>query len=458
MATTLEQLFQQLHQNNVSVLSVDLGKNGRFVASLQQHLQANNTTPGQLETLVENQAFHGGSWSRFNILIVSFLKYCKDVNPWSLWESSDLVFNYYQDLSNCLLNDSYSLENLVGLFKDTSDYVIPLASRLDQHYQTMGTKQYQFLTHVSSIISKLFNSTKARFDEPSKSFGELPGKQKILLYIVNRLNNIYFKIDSASSCSNIFKNTKHKSMVERFSEYPAREQVEYRYLLGRYYLLNHRISDSFHQLNSAFQMLAGQTTVSPQLQRNMYRVLKYLLPTGILFGKVPATAMVARVSTELAQMYSGLIRVVKEGNIGGFNQWLFTNEQLLRRDKLLLVLLEKLPILIYRNLIRRVIATVVIPQGSNKIPYQLIEHAVRFSTGPSHAGMSPIYNTIHSSGNVENILVTLINLSLFRGNCFPLNRMCVTMKTNNVNDIFPRVNEKIVAKFPLNNDDSWLDE
>ena len=168
------------------------------------------------------------------------------------------VFQYYQDLNTCLTNETtmYPIDSLVPLFTATTELVIPMAIRLDANHKIIGTRQHQFLTHIASIISKLFNSIKARVDDDKVEFDHLSGKQKVLLYISNKLNMIYFKINSPSSCANIFKNLKPKSNIYSFNQYPLTERIQYRYYLGRYYLLNHRMVNAFHQLNQCYELLA----------------------------------------------------------------------------------------------------------------------------------------------------------------------------------------------------------
>ncbi|SCU93923.1 LAME_0F05468g1_1 [Lachancea meyersii CBS 8951] len=458
VGSQLSQLFDSLMTGNFACLSVNLNQNGRFVAELQAELQ-NIRTDKELEAMVENQKFEKGKWTRFNILVVSYLKFCQNVNPWSVWESSDLIFNYYQDLTNCLLNDSFPVDPLVTLFQDTTEYVIPLARELDSNYRELGTRQHQFLAHVSSVITKLFNSIKPRYEEPALRFDELPRKQQILLYTANRLNSIYMQIDSPASCANIFKNVKPKSAIQNFSQYPGRERIEYRYLLGRYYMLNHRVSNAFHQLNSAFALLikcSAQTAGNAAVQRNKQRILRYLLPAGILFGKMPTPEICQLHGREMAQKYLALSHIVKSGSLHRFHVWLAQNEHELRRKGLLLVLLEKCPLLIYRSLIRRVIIDFCFPSDTNKISYSFLANGVQFSLG-SLQGLKPIYSAIHAPENVANVLESLVNLGLFKANCFPLSEQCVFPKTDKIDYIFPSVNERLVAFFPLNSDDFWLD-
>lgn len=476
MNYTLSQFFQDISKLQYEVLSIDLQLNGFKIAALQQELQSNNNkarplSDEELEKLVDTELSKilKKNWTRFNIMIVSYLQYCRDVNPWSIWESCDLIFLFYQNLNNCLLNDSYQIDPLVPLFKELTEYVIPIAMMLDDNYMTIGTRKFQFLSFTSSILSKLFNSIKpSRTHEGNSQDGNnvaLPEKQLILLYLVNKLNNIYFRIGSPQLCSNIFNNFKPKCSVSKFSEYPIRERIEYRYLLGRYYLLNNRITNAFLQLNNAFNQLSVLANLmelhqSPQIKRNFVRILKYLIPAGLMIGKLPRFWLVSNIDRDLSDEYYQLAQHVRAGNISGLNMWLKQHERVLCKHHLLLTLLEKLPMLTYRYLVKIIIQEIVIPQHTGKLPYSAIESAMRISIGDT-AGQTEtidIYSSINSPQNVENVLVTLINLGFLRGNCFPLLKICVVKKTPVINEILPSIQDRVITSFALNADDSWLDD
>lgn len=469
MDYSLQQLFQDVRNGNYSVLSANLSQNGLRIAALQRELHANGQLVDDktLEVSIESQKFlfSGKSWTRFTMMLVSFLQYCRDVNPWSTWESCDLIFKFYQDVSNCLLNDNYSTDPLVPLFIEMTEYVIPISTELDANYEALKTSRFQFLAHTSSIISKVFNSVKpVRSSDDDESDGHstsLPEKQRILLYLVNKLVNLYFRIESPQLCSNIFKNFKPKSMASSFKTYPIRQQIEYRYLLGRYYLLNHRVTNAFVQLNTAFnQLLSTKPSVeeSPQVRRNLARILRYLVPAGLIMGKIPRFDSVSRIDHQLAETYLSLYQCVRSGNVGALNQWLKINERQLCHYHLLLLLLEKLPIICYRNLVKTVLLHSVVPQGTGKLPYATLKAAMQLSIGfPSNSKID-IYSSIHSAANVENVLVTLINLGFLRGNCFPKLSLCVVKKTQVIGEILPPVKDRILAAFPLNPEDSWLDD
>lgn len=474
MDYSLSQFYQDVRDGAFQVMVIDLNLNGPRIAALQRDLQGRSHS-GQsmddktLEESIESQKFkfQGKSWTRFDMMVTSFLQYCRDVNPWSLWNSCDLIFKFYQDLGNCLLNDSYPIDPLVPLFTELTNYVVNLAITLDANYVELNTRPHQFLSHTSAVISKVFNSVKPpRTNEDDISDPDVtsvPEKQRILLYLVNKLNNLYFRIKSPQLCSNIFKNFKPKAMVPSFAQYPIREQIEYRYLLGRYYLLNHRVTNAFVQLNTAFnQLMLIATTAHPQTQplirRNLSRILRYLVPAGLVLGKSPKLAYLSEIDPALSQKYALLLQHTRSGNIKGLNEWLKHNETGLRKDHLLLILLEKLPMICYRNLVKTVIQTCAIPENTGKIPYATLQKALELSICHTDAPRIDIYTAIHRPDNVENVLVTLINLGLLRGNCFPVLGLCVVKKTAMVNEILPPIQDRILATFPLNSEDSWLDD
>lgn len=468
MDYSLQQLFQDVRNGNYEVLSANLNQNGHRIAALQRELHADSrlVDDKSLEVSIESQNFQfsGKSWTRFTMMLVSFLQYCRDVNPWSTWESCDLIFKFYQDLSNCLLNDNYPTDCLVPLFMEMTEYVVPISIELDVNYMALKTDKNQFVSHTSSIISKVFNSVKpsrsADDDDQERPTSSLPEKQRILLYLVNKLVNLYFRIQAPQLCSNIFKNFKPKSMASSFRTYPIKQQIEYRYLLGRYYLLNHRVTNAFVQLSTAFNELVSitSTTDAPQVGRNLSRILRYLVPAGLIMGKIPRFDFISVMDSELSSKYSVLYQCIRSGRISGLNHWLKNHERQLCEEHLLLLLLEKLPMICYRNLVKTVLLNFVIPQNTGKLPYATLETAMKLSIGDTHIKGIDIYSSIHSPANVENVLVTLINLGLLRGNCFPELSLCVVKKTQVICDILPLVQDRIVANFPLNPEDSWLDD
>ena len=493
--SSLTDFFRDVSNQNYAVLSIDLSRNGTTVSALQNILvprdSPSTTSDEQIEASVRNQQFFQGKWTRFNILVVSFLKFCRDVDPWAdYYTNCDIIFEYFSSLNNCLLNDSYQVDSLIDLYLETLQLVVRIAKSLDANYTIWGTRKYQFLSYTSSIVSRLFNSIKKPGNKNLRGGSQYEtsrlasGKQRILLTIVNELNTIYFLIDSPQLCSNIFKNFKPKCGSDSFKTgFPILEQIKYRYLLGRYYLMNERIANAFVQLNSSFASLllisklsasnsnatavdsgSNSNSMDPRIRRNMARLLKYLIPTGLILGKLPNMNLVGQIDPDLSYKYTELIRYIKSGNIHAINRWLGAHETELRRQKLLLLLVEKLPMVAYTFLLKTLIENCCFPEGVNRLPYDLFERALRVSIYNNNKSdqlgtdMVTIYNGIQRVESAENILVTLINLGYLRANCFPLLRTLVFKRSNNIREILPPIGDRVLQMFPLNSDDDWLEK
>ncbi|EJS41856.1 thp1p [Saccharomyces arboricola H-6] len=450
------QVLDQLSRGNFAQLTMNLSQNGHELAVLQGQLGGSDDK--QLEALVEQQSAMPND-TRFKIMCTSYLKYARDVDPWSVWSSSDVIFEFYQCLINCLINDNAPhIDALIPVATRETEFIITLAHRLDSFHLQLRTRKHQFLSHISSILSRLFNSTKPPRGNMSRA--NIPGKQRILLYLVNKLNNIYFRIESPQLCSNIFKNFQPKSMLAHFNEYEIDQRIEYRYLLGRYYLLNSQVHNAFVQFNEAFESLLSLPLTNQAIIRNGSRILNYLIPAGLVMGKIVKwESLRPFVAQETIDNWNTLYRYVRFGNIHGVNLWLSQNERHLCARQLLLVLLEKLPMITYRNLVKMVIKIWTTEWCQNKLPYSLLERALQLSIGQTYEGLTAqqvtIYNGIHSAKNVENMLVTLINLGFLRANCFPQLQLCVVKKTTLIQEIVPPVNERIVKMFPAQSHVLW---
>ena len=119
----MDHFFGALKAGDFSVLDINIERNGQLILELQQFLRSNDSI--DLETLINSHSLYENRWTRFNNLVSSFLGYCKELNPYSLWESSFSVFQYYQDLNTCLTNETtmYPIDSLVPLFTATTESV-----------------------------------------------------------------------------------------------------------------------------------------------------------------------------------------------------------------------------------------------------------------------------------------------------------------------------------------------
>lgn len=155
------QLLDQLGRGNFTQLTLNLSQNGQEIAILQQQLAGSDDK--QLDKLVEQHPAMPND-TRFKMMCISYLKYSRDVDPWSVWSSSDLIFEFYQCLINCLINDNAPhIEALIPVAIRETEFIIALAHKLDSFHLQLHTRNHQFLSayivHSVEIIQQYQTST-----------------------------------------------------------------------------------------------------------------------------------------------------------------------------------------------------------------------------------------------------------------------------------------------------------
>ncbi|SSD61713.1 uncharacterized protein SCODWIG_03474 [Saccharomycodes ludwigii] len=479
----MDLFFNQINKGSTNlskILSIDLQTNGKLIAILQNSLNtpAFNSTKlcDVIEERLNNQLL--STSTRFKLLIESFLNYCSKVDPWSIWNNIDLIFQYYQDLTNLVssfvtisdLPNVISLNiQLCELFRSMTLFIIPISLKVDAVYSTSvsttNKNDYIFTTQLTLFLAKFFQSIKPlnnRLNEKERN-----PKNELLLWVVNRLNNLYIKIGSSSSCNNIFQNISHKigNDVAGIKSIHKFDVLEYRFILGRFYLMQNKLTKAFYHLNQTYTELSClyEFYHFQQFYINIEKVLKYLLPLGLVLGKIPKLQTpIINNNPHLAE-YQNLAKITMSGDLSLFNEWMTRNQDILLKENVYILLLDKLPLIILRNCIKNIFQITTYP-ASNKISYEVISRGLQYSCrdfafgGVSKNSLTLMFQDLDIF-NVENVLITLITYNLLKGNCFPMNKVMVTMKNVSINEIFPPINEKILVKFPVANGDekdSWL--
>ena len=512
------------------VLSIDLTENANFIAVLQKGIINNSSLQSlfesqaktQLEKFVDNKLASLGvdNGTRFNMLVTSYLQFVALVDPWSTWNNVDLIFDYYTNLTNLVVSltspSSVPYEtSLCILYQKMTIYVIQLSKKIDSVNATEQTQKYLFTTQVSVLLSKYFQTIKPlviRGSNPqidsiygddegmsnNRTTPSVSSKFKLLLWVVNRLNNLYFYIKSPKSSYTIFNNMSHKidsRALKNLNQevktiFNMIDVLEYRFLLGRAYMVQNKIVDSYYQLNECFNGLlsmilyyqqANNSDISRKLVMCLNKTFKLLVPMGIAIGKTPFfienglngnshsnnnmnNFITSSIDPKLIGLYRDLGKCVLSGNMQDFSQWIAQNKTFLISQNLYLVLIEKLPLIIFRNCVKKIFTIYCFQHGSYKLAYDVLEVGLQKSLKNNSFGnfgakteTDQILDTMFSNGiDVENLLSTLITYNWLKGNIFPMSKVLLTMKSANIKDIFPDINEKITHRFPLNEADGWI--
>ncbi|KAH3675662.1 hypothetical protein WICMUC_002579 [Wickerhamomyces mucosus] len=450
---SLSHFLQQLRQicensrNNENggifndLLSIDLNKESTIIgiSNLQNDLIGQNDD--QITQVIESLNLFDGDWGAFNSLAIDYLKLCRDFDPWSILKSHDLFLQYYNSLTISLLNNQFG-NNLAILMFETTKYLVPLMKRLDVILNAnVKGKQFKRLIFLSTNLTKLFNHLRALKGQSQK--------KKLIIFIVNNLNKIYFIISNPLLCANIFANMNLANL--KLHGFPKSQQVEYRYILGRFYLIKNQLHRAYHHLNWSFQ-----NSNSNEYENNI-KILRYLIPTSLLVGKIPSKRLLSKFP-EFQQLYIPLIRHLVNGNHFEFQQHLKQNESYFKSKKLLILLAQKSKIIIFRNLFSKVTG---LTNAVSRLYFSHLQLALMKSIRSSQEQISEfgdqyMYQLLNESIDfsfVENIAVSLIENGLIRGNNIPHMQLILIPKTNTFPDIF----QSYSKAYPIPNNESWMD-
>lgn len=170
-------------------------------------------------------------------------------------------------------------------------------------------------------------------------------KKLAALDIVNVSIKIYFKLNTLRLCKNLIRTVESKQFPP-FDVFPVSQRVTYRFYLGRLAVFDEKYEDAQESLEYAL------LHCHKNAKKNKALILKYLIPVGLLLGKLPSSQLSQHYSDILAP-YMPIADSLKSGNIGMFYDSMKKQRNRLIRDGTYL-LLEKLQAAVYRRLLRKV--------------------------------------------------------------------------------------------------------
>ncbi|XP_059823732.1 PCI domain-containing protein 2 isoform X3 [Hypanus sabinus] len=236
---------------------------------------------------------------------------------------------------------------MFGLFKSTSTalpimYAVALdlrifANNADQQLGKKGKgKMGDTLEKAAELLMSCFricaSDNRAGIDD-SKKWG--------MLFLVNQLFKIYFKINKLHLCKPLIRAIDSSNLKD---EYSMAQRVTYKYYVGRKAMFDSDFKQAEEYLSFAFRHCHKTT------QKNKRMILIYLLPVKMLLGHMPTVLLLRKY--DLLQ-FSDVTKAVGEGNLLLLNEALSKHEAFFIRCGIFLIL-EKLKIITYRNLFKKV--------------------------------------------------------------------------------------------------------
>ena len=166
-------------------------------------------------------------------------------------------------------------------------------------------------------------------------------RKSSILFLINQLFKIYFKINQLHLCVPLIRTVEKFDIEENVTR---ADHVTYLYFLGRKRILDGEFKSAVECMEKAFVECDRSQFKNKQL------ILVYLIPLKILNGVLPASLLLEKY--KLTQ-FSNLVEAVSTGNLKLFSHTTQLQQIFFIRSGIFL-LVEKLRMLAYRNLFKRV--------------------------------------------------------------------------------------------------------
>ncbi|KAH3670454.1 hypothetical protein OGAPHI_000969 [Ogataea philodendri] len=437
--------IQNSIQSNTLHVTLSINPTSSHIAPLQKALQSYSNS--QLMSNIEKIGYFDNNWPSFESLVQNYLIFVRDFDPWSLQRSVDLLIKFYESLS-VALNNAQNAKLLV-LVKESTSQIVPVAKLADQRLMnaTGRINDYPRLSYMSTLLLKSLNNIRndPELGIPSKRF-----KISILMFLSITLCQTYMSIDSVMLCNNVFSNINilnlDKSLISR------KQLIQYRFMLGKFHLLQSNYYLAYHHFDWCFSNCHQQTPL-----KNILLILKYLIPSGLLVGRCPNLAYLQSQlgNHHLLQLYAPLIQCYKNGDLFSFSKLVATNQQYFANLGILVGFLQRVRILILRNLIQKVYKL----QGG--LSFETVGRALRLSIDPdqtrSYFGSKSLWMYTITNGDLdesftETLLMTLIDANLLKAKLTP-SKTIILSKSG----LFPAAYNVYANSYKKNEKERWLE-
>ena len=195
------------------------------------------------------------------------------------------------------------------------------------------------VTLLQESFSKTLNDRK-EFD-PRAPLDEHGSKKAGVLFIVNQLFAMYFRLNTLRLCKNLVRPVESRNL---HTSGKMGEMVTYRYFVGRLNMFEDQYDEAEGNLDYALQHCHKAAIKNKRL------ILTYLVPVKLLRGRLPTTHLLQKYSLH---EFVPLVEGIRTGDLRTFNDGLLKYQNLfITRGTYLL--LEKCKTVCYRNLFKRV--------------------------------------------------------------------------------------------------------
>ena len=433
------------------------------IGSFQVHLQQfDNKT---LSNLVDNNpTMKRIEWHALENFVLKYLICIRDFDPWSVIKSIDLFISVFECealLLNTKNNDIYDKIGRIVLpcFAETMSLMVPLCEVIDIESMHIHNRyrDYPRLTHMSTILLKALNNIRSTPDINSQQNAD---KIDLLFKISTCLCTVYYKIGSPVLCSNVFSNINILNLNKRYIK--KSELVKFRFIMGKYYTHQSNFIMAYHHLHETFKTLPLASTPLS----TMIKILKYLIPVGMLVGKVTNISLIrSYISTirnanpeqietlqTILNINETLIYAYKHGHVYGFYSHVYNTASYWKKIGMWIPLIQRFKVLLLRNLLQNTWR-----QSNGSLSFDVI----RLALFTSLQGMETLPLVYQFTNNAEDVgsdaFVENVLASVCLNGFLKLKMTGSTTFVASKKDTFPDMHEIILGRNPRNPKEVWLD-
>jgi len=215
------------------------------------------------------------------------------------------------------------------------------------------------VTLLQESFSRTLNDRKELI--PGAPLSEDGSKKVGVLYIVNHLFAMYFRLNTLRLCKNLVRPVESRNLHMSGNK---GDMVTYRYFVGRLNMFEDLYELAEENLNYALEHCHKDAV------RNKRKILNYLIPVKLMRGRLPSVELLVKYN--LVE-YIPLVDAIRKGDLKTFHITLQDNQdQFIRRGTYLL--LEKCKSVCYRNLFKRI----HLVTEKYQIPLEIVIKAIKW--------------------------------------------------------------------------------
>ncbi|TAQ86443.1 hypothetical protein B7494_g5229 [Chlorociboria aeruginascens] len=308
------------------------------------------------------QPDEGDVWPGFHAFMKEYLEFWRDVNFDDLLETHSQLSALTNACITALSNTTHGiivLPTAIQLSAALSKLAMTLDKRPDLTQRLrkvtnidQGESRKTLVEGTAESIQRAFTMclTERSSNRNGIRDGKPEGKKVGIYSFANLVLRLLFQCRKTRLATQLFTNITQQSPP--LALYPASQRVTYLYYLGRFLFSNNHFYQAQLSLQSAYDQCHAQCIGQRRL------ILIYLITSNIILGRFPSRALISHPESKgILEKFAPVTKAIKSGNIVEFKRFLgpgSTNEHWFFKKGILLSLLHRCEVLVWRSFARKV--------------------------------------------------------------------------------------------------------